>query len=139
MKTKPNKKYLYSKLDLFFARIGGYIFRFWRYINQEISKLVFLFYDAREKSKNLVATNLIVAQNHIINNNLYDAILRYKIILRMDKNNVEAFYGLGFVYHQLGDFKTAISYLERGITHTTDATLKTEIQALIEKIKQKLA
>ena len=139
MINKEDKKYIHTKLDLLFARIGGAIFRFWRWINVEITKLVELYFDAKEKSKNLVGTNLNVAQEHIKNNNLYDAILRYKIVLRMQKNNFEALYGLSFIYLKLGEFKKAIQYLERSLEQAEDEEMKQEISKTIERTKQKFA
>lgn len=139
MKSEGNKGYLYTKLDLLFAKIGGFAFRFWRWLNQELTKLVELYFDAKEKSKNLVETNLKVAEEHIKNNNLYDAIIRYKIILRMQKNNFDALYGLSFVYLKLGEFKKAIQYLELSKEHTEDENMKEEIAKTIERTKQKFA
>ena len=139
MITKEDKKYIHTKLDLLFARIGGVIFRFWRWLNSEITKLVELYFDAKEKSKNLVETNLKVAEEHIKNNNLYDAILRYKIILRMQKNNFDALYGLSFIYLKLGEFKKAIQYLELSLQYAEDEDMKEEISKTIERTKQKFA
>lgn len=138
MKNKNSKGLIYSKIDLFFATFGGGIFRLWNYINSGITKLVDLFFEAREKSKDLVGTNLQIAETHIQNNHLYDAIIRYKIILRMDKKNFQSMYGLGFVYFKLKNFKKSLQYLNLALQNTVDPIMIKETTELLEKVKLKM-
>jgi tetratricopeptide (TPR) repeat protein len=63
------------------------------------------------------------------------AIARFKKVLKIKPEFIEAYLHLADAYEQKGDKPKAIESLEKYITLTDDVTIKTEVQNYIDKLK----
>jgi tetratricopeptide (TPR) repeat protein len=63
------------------------------------------------------------------------AIARFKKVLKIKPQFIEAYLHLADAYEQKGDKQKAIESLEKYITLTDDVTIKTEVQNYIDKLK----
>jgi Tfp pilus assembly protein PilF len=90
--------------------------------------------DIKERSKNLAGVNLELAKNYLQNNNLFDAKLRYKIVLKIKPNNAEALCGLASIYFIEKRMKKSEEYFQKAIPFA-DKQMQDEIFHSINLIK----
>jgi uncharacterized protein HemY len=132
---KRKDSFISKKIDLLFNIIGKFLFRTSLFASKKTAEAVSIYFDIKEKSKDLIKTNLEVAEEHIKNNNFFDAKLRYKFILRKDKTHFEALSKLGYLYLREKNFEKAKFFLEKSLESVIDSSEKLEIESLLEKIK----
>ena len=130
MKKRKNSGFLSSKINFLFSLLGKLFIVSAQVSALKLADLISKFHDVREKSKNLVETNLDVAEEHLKNNNFFDAKLRYRIVLKMDPANLKAMMGLGFIFLSEKDEEKAKYFFTKALE--TDITEKE--RALIESI-----
>jgi uncharacterized protein HemY len=135
MKKRKGNNFIAKKIDLLFDIIGKGLLRTYIFASTKTAEAVSIYFDIKEKSKDLIKTNLEVAQEHIKNNNFFDAKLRYKFILRKDKTHFEALYALGYLYFQEKKLEKAKFFLEKSLESVVDKNDKLKIESLLEKIK----
>ena len=106
-----------------------------------ISNLLLNIKEIREKSKNIIGSNIEVAEEHLKNNNLFDARLRYKIVLMLNKNNFKALCGLGFIAFKHKKYKKAKEYLKNAFLASKTQEEREEadkyLQNTIDKLNQR--
>lgn len=132
---KRNNGFLSKKIDLAFSFIINAFVKITIFLSGKTGELFAFAKDVKEKSKDLIKTNLEVAEEHVMNNNLFDAKLRYKFILRMDKQNFQALSLLGYIYFKEKKLQKSLFYLEKSLPFVPNQEEKQEISEMIEKIK----
>jgi Flp pilus assembly protein TadD len=135
MKKRRSNNFISRKIDLLFDIIGKGLFRISLFASTKTAEAASVYFDIKEKSKDLIKTNLEVAHEHIKNNNFFDAKLRYKFILKQDKANFEALSTLGYIYLQEKNFEKAKFFLEKSLESVVNENEKLEIEELLHKIK----
>jgi hypothetical protein len=98
MKVRKNRSFLSQKIDEVFIKLKDFTFQCANFFSTKTGEVAYNINEIRHKSKDLIGSNLQLAETHLQNNNLFDAKLRYKIVLKLDKNNVQALCGLASIY-----------------------------------------
>lgn len=127
---KPVRK-VFSYLEDFLHTSAGFA-------RNKVSEGIVMINDIKAKSKDLINTNLEVARLHIRNNNLTDAKFRFKIVLRMQKNNFSANLGLGFLYLLEGKKEKSLKYYQLALENCTEEGRRKEIKDIIRNVKKEL-
>ncbi|RME57362.1 tetratricopeptide repeat protein [Candidatus Parcubacteria bacterium] len=69
-----------------------------------------------------------------LTNQLSKAVTDYQKVVNLDPFNAEGYLGLGATFYDMGDFGTAIGYLEKFLALSPDDPRKTDVQSLISDI-----
>ncbi|AIL65190.1 biotin biosynthesis protein BioC [Rickettsiales bacterium Ac37b] len=86
-----------------------------------------------EKLKNLPETNYKLGLFHLRKGNIYDAKLRFKIVLLLNKNHLMACYKLGYCYLVMGHTKKAAQYFVNCLKIKADFVEAQYMLATIDK------
>ncbi len=108
-----------------------------RFVMHSVSGFVAGMYEVRDKSKDLVQTNILVAEGHLKNNNIFDANLRYNIVLKLDKYNFEALYGLGYIAFLRRKYQKSWQYLQMAFKSATNNDQKQQVGRILKKVREK--
>ena len=90
-------------------------FKIANFFSTKSGEVVYNINEIKQKSKDLTGSNLELAKMHLQNNNLFDAKLRYKIVLKISPNNVEALCGLASIYFIQKKIQKAEEYFEKAL------------------------
>jgi Tfp pilus assembly protein PilF len=135
MKRKKNDSFLARKIRFGFEKIAESISFVVHFFTTKSGELIYEFTEMKRKSKNLVQTNLDLAREHLQNNNIFDAKLRYKLVLKLDKMNFEALFGLGFIYFTQKNFYKSKANLSKALEICSNEEAKGEILKMLEYIE----
>ena len=115
MPARKNRSFLSQKIDYAFIKLRDYIFKIANFFSTKSGEVVYNINEIKQKSKDLTGSNLELAKMHLQNNNLFDAKLRYKIVLKISPNNVEALCGLASIYFIQKKIQKAEEYFEKAL------------------------
>lgn len=137
MKKQKNSGFLSSKINFLFSLLGKLFIVSAQILALKFADLISKFHDVREKSKNLLETNLDVAEEHLKNNNFFDAKLRYRIVLKMDPTNLKAMMGLGFIFLSEKDEEKAKYFFNKALEGEITEKERAEIESILFEINNK--
>jgi Tfp pilus assembly protein PilF len=103
------------------------------FISESASNFLFSVKDIKQKSKNLVKSNLELAELHLQNNSFFDAKIRYQIILLIEKNNFDALCGLGFIHARNKKYKKAQFYLQKALKGAKTKEEQEDIKGFLDQ------
>ncbi|MFV9875108.1 MAG: methyltransferase domain-containing protein [Rickettsiales endosymbiont of Dermacentor nuttalli] len=89
-----------------------------------------------EKLQDLPDTNYKLGLLHLRKDNIYDAKLRFKIVLLFNKNHLMASYKLGYCYLLMGNNKQAMQYFTSCLKLKPDFVEAQYMLAIIDKKRQ---
>ena len=141
--AKKSKGVISKMLDPLFEKTKegiGVLFKYF-YINS--SNVLLTIRDVREKSKDLDGVSVLRSKQYkeyskqVFTKNLFDAKLRYNVILKLDKKNFKALCGIGFIALKKKHYTTAIEYFKNAFLISTSESEKLEAEAyLIQAITE---
>lgn len=132
----PKKQSIFAKpVSSIFNKATFYTRQIFHDTSLRFTDLVIYLYKVKEQSQDIIETNLKVAEQHLQNNNIFDAKLRYKIVLKMDKNNFDALYGLGFIAFKKGDYDNALHYFDLSKQNAANLANDIEAQNAIDEVQ----
>lgn len=108
----------------------------WNYIHKFYLDYMISFQVIFEKLKNLPETNYKLGLFHLHEGNIYDARLRFKIVLLLNKNHLMACYKLGYTYLVVGESEKAAQYFIRCLKIKPDFAEAQYMIATIDKKQQ---
>jgi Tfp pilus assembly protein PilF len=134
MKKRKNNGFFKKQIDAAFNYITKFFFIIVNFFASKSGEVAFQVSEIRAKSKDLVGTNLQLAEEHLKNNNFFDAKLRYKIVLRMEKTNFEALFGLGYIALLEKKLEKAEEYFNKALQYAPNEQEKNGVLSSIEKV-----
>lgn len=137
-KSSRKRGHISSNVDKIFKIVGNALSTASLLASKKITSGIALFQEIKEKSRDLVTTNLELAEIHLRNNNFFDAKIRYKMILKMDQGNFYALAGLGFIYSIKGNPEKALSYFHASLKNVPDEFTRIEIEKAIHRIERNI-
>lgn len=93
--------------------------------------------DIEKRDSNNVKLQLTFAFFSLKSNQTDKAILRFKKVLQLDPNYIEAYLHLADIYEQMNDVSKTIEMLEQYAAKTNDPTSKLEVEKYIKQLKLK--
>jgi lipopolysaccharide biosynthesis regulator YciM len=98
---------------------------------------VTLLKEIEKKDSNNVKLQLTFAFFSVKSNQTDKAITRFKKVLQLDPNYIEAYLHLADIYEQMNDVNKTIEVLQQYAAKTTDPTAKLEVEKYIKQLKLK--
>jgi predicted Zn-dependent protease len=98
---------------------------------------VTLLKEIEKKDSNNIKLQLTFAFFSVKSNQTDKAITRFKKVLQLDPNYIEAYLHLADIYEQMNDVNKTIEMLEQYAAKTTDPTAKLEVEKYIKQLKLK--
>ena len=98
---------------------------------------VTLLKEIEKKDSNNVKLQLTFAFFSVKSNQTDKAITRFKKVLQLDPNYIEAYLHLADIYEQMNDVNKTIEMLQLYAAKTTDPTAKLEVEKYINQLKLK--
>ncbi|MBK6521250.1 MAG: tetratricopeptide repeat protein [Sphingobacteriaceae bacterium] len=98
---------------------------------------VTLLKEIEKKDSNNIKLQLTFAFFSVKSNQTDKAIVRFKKVLQLDPNYIEAYLHLADIYEQMNDVNKTIEVLQQYAAKTTDPTAKLEVEKYIKQLKLK--
>ena len=130
-----NKGLFRPAFDMLFGKISLVFSAFSDLFQDGFVNMVSLFIKSKDRSKNIIGTNLELASMHFKNGNYFDARLRYWIVTKFDKKNFDGYLGLAYVFYVQNKYSKAIEYFTKA--REFSGSRLAEIDAIIDDIKAK--
>lgn len=92
----------------------------WRFVRDWAQGVIAMIPEVREKLKDLPAVNFQLAMDHRRDGQLIDAILRLRVVLRMQPDNAEAWYQLGACQFDKGFREEALTSFRKAVALKPD-------------------
>ena len=92
--------------------------------------------EVAEKDSTNVYAQLTLGRASLMSRQMDRAIDRYKKVIALDPNNLEALLSLADIYEQQGDRKAAIMWYKRSLPHIEIPGLKEEVAKRIEQLSK---
>ena len=135
-RIEENKNFLKYNLDSILAIIKRFMFKVGIFSSNKVGDLISHMQDVKTKSKDLVATNIKVLEEHLKNNNFFDAKIRAKIILKLEPLNLEAMLALGYIYLNQNKLEKAKIYFEKSLKLTNNEEEIKNLQSILNEIQK---